>query len=284
MTPEAPPSDRRHRWTLTTGLTLAVVTMLVTHPVAIVALLALTVVYAVRAGTHRLAPILFKAAGGLALAVLLFNALFSWNGAGVLWQAPFLIDLLGRPRLTVQAIAWGLVGGLQLGSVVLSLGTATLAVPPQTFHRALSRLGLPRSVATAGGLALRLVPDIRRDAEAMRGALRTRGVRTDGLRGTSKVLVPLTARSLDRALVAEEALTLRGFSAEGHDRRTLPGLAAGLGLAAAGVAGLVAFLGPGRPAFYPTLQMPLGLVDLALIAGLLLLPTVLVLGVDRSSA
>lgn len=275
--------DQVHRWTLATGLTLSVVAMLVTHPVAILGLLGLTVAYALRAGTHRQAPVLFKAAGGLAVAVLVFNTLFSWNGAGVLWQAPFRIDLLGRPRLTLQAMAWGLVAGLQLGTVVLALGTATLAVPPQTFHRALSRLGLPRSVATAGGLALRLVPDIRRDAQAMRGALRTRGVRTDGLRGTSHVLVPLTARSLDRALVAEEALTLRGFSTEGTSRRARPGLAAGLGVAASVLAGLVAFLGPGRPAFYPTIQISLGMVDLAIVGLVLVLPLVLVLGVDASS-
>ncbi len=279
-----PTAQGVHRWTLATGLTLAVVTMLVTHPLAILGLLALTLVYAARAGTYTQAPILYKAAGGLALAVLVFNTLFSWNGASVLWQAPFRIDVLGRPRLTLEAMAWGLAAGCQLGSVVLSLGTATLAVPPQTFHRALARLGLPRSVATAGGLALRLVPDIRRDAEAMRGALRTRGVPTDGLRGTSQILVPLTARSLDRALVAEEALTLRGYATEGRDRQAPPGLAGALGIVATVVAGLVAFLGPGRPAFYPTLQLATGPLDLALLAGALLVPLALVLGVSRSSA
>lgn len=258
--------------------------MLLTHPLAVVLALGLALAYAHILHVRQRTPWIHRAALGIGLAVLAFNALFSWNGATVLWTAPFRLDLLGRPRLTLEALTWGALAAAQLAATVLALGAATLAVPPERLHRALVRAGAPAPLATAAGLALRLAPDTSRDAEAMRQALATRGVDTGTVRGNAEVLVPLTARTLDRSLVSEEALRMRGYDPSSPPE-TEQGLSATawVGLAGLGVAGIVAFVGPGRPAVYPTFSPDLTAIGLVLVLASIVVPGILVAEVVRCS-
>lgn len=268
---------------LAAGVTIAAVAMLLTHPVAVLACLVLALVYAWKVGVRERTAWVHRAALGLGVAVLVFNALFAWQGATVLWQAPFRVTWLGRPRLTLEAITWGGLAGVQLATTVIALGAATLTVPPERLHRSLSRIGAPAPLAQAASLALRLVPETTRDADAMRQALATRGVSTDGLSGTSQVLVPLTARSLDRALVSEASLRMRGYEpATSSDGGGL-GRAAWLGIAGLALAGLVAFLGPGRPDYYPHVTVALDPSALLAVGLALLVPALLVREVVASS-
>lgn len=267
---------------LAAGVGLAAVTMLVTHPLAVAACLALAVLLAWKVRLRDASPALLAAAGGIGVAVVVFNAAFAWRGATALWEAPFRIAVLGRPRLTLEALAWGATAGAQLATTVLALGAATVAVPPEALNRAMERAGLPSSIARAGGLALRLVPDTTQDARAMRDALRTRGVDTGSIQGASQTLVPLAARSLDRAAVAEEALLVRGYDpAAGETGWPPAGL---LALGGAIAAALVAFAGPGRPAYYPSVAIPLDPATLAWLGLALLVPAVLVGRVPRCSS
>lgn len=268
---------------LAAGAALAGAAMLLTHPLAVAGALALALAYAWGTGAFQRSSWLAPGALGIGLAVLAFNVLFAWKGATALWEAPFRLALLGRPRLTVEALSWGAVAGAQLATTVLALGAATLTVPPERLHRALVDVGAPASLATAAGLALRMVPDTRKDAQAMRQALATRGVRAKGLRGTSQVLVPLTARALDRSIVAEEALRMRGYDPEASTTGRGLGPWAGVGLAGVLLAGLVAFLGPGRPSYYPTVELAFDPVTLVALATALALPVLLTLEVLRCS-
>lgn len=265
---------------LSAGLAIAGTAMLLTHPLAVAAALVLALAYAHRVGVHRRTAWVHRAAFGIGIAVLAFNALFSWNGATLLWRAPFRVSLLGRPRITVEAIGWGATAGAQLAATVIALGAATFSTPPEALHRGLSRAGVPESFATAAGLALRLVPDTAEDARAMDDALAARGVPTGGVRGKSQVLVPLTARSLDRAMEAEEALLLRGYGSDARrQRRGLPRVAwAGLGAVA--VAALVGLLGAGRPGFYPTVEVAWTAPVLVQLAAALTVPALLTWRVD----
>lgn len=259
---------------LAAGVGLGLTAMLLTHPLAVAANLVLALWLACRVGLPDRSPALLAAAGGIGTAVLAFNALFAWQGATPLWEAPFRVALLGRPRLTIEALAWGATAGAQLAATVLALGAATVAVPPEALNRAMETIGLPPSLARAGGLALRLVPDTTRDAEAMRDALRVRGVDTSTVRGASRTLVPLAARSLDRAQVAEEALLVRGYDPSRQD--TSWPLVGWLALLGATIAGLVAFLGTGRPPFYPTIAVSLDALTLAQLGLAAAIPTLLV--------
>lgn len=267
---------------LAAGVGLALVAMLLTHPLAVAACLVLAGILTAKTRLHETSPALLAAAATIGAAVLAFNGLFAWRGSTIVWEAPFRLALLGRPRFTLEALAWGATAGGQLAATVLALGAATVAVPPEALNRAMERVGLPASLARAGGLALRLVPDTKRDAEAMRDALLVRGVDTSTVRGASQTLVPLAARSLDRARVAEEALLVRGYDPE--DRETGWPLAGWLALAAGLVAGLVAFLGAGRPPFYPSVAVPLDAASLVQLGLALAIPILLAREAPRCSS
>lgn len=272
-----------HATTLAAGLLIATLAILLTHPLTVGILLLTALAYAHRHGIRTENPWVHKAALGIAFAVVLFNALFSWNGETLLYQAPFRITLLGRPRFTLEAITYGTIAAAQLATTVLALGTATLKTPPELLHNALHKAGLPPTFATAATLALRLTPDTAHDASAMQDALQARGVPTKGLRGKSHVLVPLTARSLDRAMIAEEALLARGYDPH-HDaprHRALPP-AAWLALATTLLAATLAWLGPGRPAYYPTIEIPWTPQTLILLT-LTLAPALLLAGRSKPS-
>lgn len=272
---------------LLTGLALAIAALVLTHPAALALVLFLALVFVHRSGASARHPLLLRLALGLALSVALFNALFSWNGATVLYRAPFRIVLLGRPLLTLEAIAWGLAAGAQLAATTLALGAATLVVAPESLHRGLARIGLPRTLASAASLGLRFVPDTGRDAAAMRRALRVRGVETGGVRGAAHVLVPLSARALDRGLIAEEAMVLRGYGdapGRGPARRwARPSPVTLLGLGSLTATAFLALLGPGRAAYYPTVEVALAAPALVAILVALLPLGILVQGVRRSS-
>lgn len=149
-------------------------------------------------------PVLLIAASGFVM-----NGLFSWHGATELWRAPFTLDLVGRPRLTLEAMASGLTTGLQIGVAAFALMWGFAGTPPH----AVARLVPGRSARIATLLGLRAVPELRRDATAMHHALAVRGIEARGVRGAGHVLVPLTARSLDRASDALEGMHARGMDA-----------------------------------------------------------------------
>jgi energy-coupling factor transport system permease protein len=55
------------------------------------------------------------------------------------------------------------------------------------------------------------VPTLERDAAGLGEALRGRGVRVEGVRGHARLLSPLVAGSLERALNLAEAMEARGY-------------------------------------------------------------------------
>jgi energy-coupling factor transport system permease protein len=71
-------------------------------------------------------------------------------------------------------------------------------------------------------LATRLVPTLERDAAGLVEALRGRGVEVTGLRGRARLLSPLLAGSLERALNLAEAMEPRGFGLPGTTRALRP--------------------------------------------------------------
>ena len=76
-------------------------------------------------------------------------------------------------------------------------------------------------------LATRLVPTLERDAAGLVEALRGRGVEVSGLRGRARLLSPLLAGSLERALNLAEAMEARGYGRPGaHASAAAAGLEA----------------------------------------------------------
>ncbi len=82
--------------------------------------------------------------------------------------------------------------------------------------RLLQSAGRFRHSVLAVALATRLVPSLERDASGFVEALRGRGVAVEGLRGRARLLSPLLAGSLERALNLAESMEARGFGRPGR--------------------------------------------------------------------
>ena len=66
------------------------------------------------------------------------------------------------------------------------------------------------------------MPTLERDAAGFVEALRGRGVSVEGARGRARLLSPLLAGSLERALNLAEAMEARGFGRAGRTRAPSP--------------------------------------------------------------
>lgn len=185
---------------LLAAVAIASAALLSRHPLPLAILTAALLLVAPR---PRWPVVAFAAIG------FVMNGLFSWHGATVLWTATFTVPLMGRPRLTVEALALGGVTALQVAVVALAFLIAFTRTPPQAVARLVPGVG-PR-IATVVGL--RALPDFVRDATALRRGMQVRGLETRGARGAGNLLVPLVARSLDRAATTIEVLHARGAGA-----------------------------------------------------------------------
>ena len=248
---------------------LALVVVLYEHPLVLAAVLCATVGAGLAAGVGGE---LWRAARfGLpfALLVIAINPIVSQGGRTVLIRGG---ELLGRPfDVTLEALAYGAVAGLRVLAIVIVFGLFSATVDPDALLRIFRRFS-HRSALTAS-LATRLVPVLARDAGRMGDAARCRPQPP----GRAAVARAALSGALDRAVDLAAALEVRGYATarrpareatpwSRHDRRV--GGATG-GAALLAIAGLV--VGAGRFDPYPELSLALGLPELLLAGGLLLL-------------
>jgi len=155
---------------------------------------------------------------GSALSVFLISPLVSQQGSHVLWEGP-RIPVVGLLDVTSEELATGGVQALRLAAVGLAFAAYVLLLD---LDRLLQAAGFARRSVLAVGLATRLVPTLERDAAGFIEALRGRGIEVRGMRGRARLLSPLLAGSLERALNLAEAMEARGFGRAGRTRA--PGL------------------------------------------------------------
>jgi energy-coupling factor transport system permease protein len=132
----------------------------------------------------------------------------------VLWSGP-IVPVLGALDVTREEVELAAVYGLRLAAVSLAFAAYALLVD---HDRLLARASVARRSAFAAALATRLVPTLERDAVGLAEAVRGRGVRVDGVRGRARLVSPLVATSLERALNLAEAMEARGFGRAGATR------------------------------------------------------------------
>jgi energy-coupling factor transport system permease protein len=123
--------------------------------------------------------------------------------------------VIGYLDVTSEEIAAAGVQALRLAAVGLAFAAYALLLD---LDRLLQAAGFARRSVLAAGLATRLVPTLERDAAGFVEALRGRGVRVEGVRGRARLLSPLVAGSLERALNLAEAMEARGFGRAGRTR------------------------------------------------------------------
>jgi energy-coupling factor transport system permease protein len=256
------------------------VVLMFDHPLVLVA--ALVAVVGAGLGA-RLASELARAARlalPLAGLITLVNPLVYHEGLTLLVAGP-AVPVVGHLDITLEALAYGGVGGLRVLVVVLAFALYAAAVDPDELLRLFRRLSF-RSSLTAS-LATRLVPVLGRDAERLGDAYLLRAVRPAGggghverVRRAAILTRALAAGALERAVELAAALEVRGYGSatrsagldvrspwSRHDRAFAASALATLSLAVAGrLTGAAGF----EP--YPSLRAELGVAEVGLALGL----------------
>ncbi len=170
--------------------------------------------------------------------VLALTPFLVTRGSHLVWAGPTL-PVLGPVDVTEEEMAEAGVQALRLGAVTLAFAAYALTLD---HDRLLAAARFARRSALAVALATRLLPTLERDAAGLVEALRGRGLEVRGLRGRARLLSPLVAGSLERALNLAEAMEARGFGRAGATRMPSPpwsrvdraGVAVAVALVAAG--------------------------------------------------
>jgi energy-coupling factor transport system permease protein len=184
--------------------------------VALIAGLLLALCLRAPAGRRRLYLVGALVSG---LAVVLLTPFVETIGSHPLWTGP-TVPVLGQLDVTSEEVRNGLFQGLRLAAVPLAFAAYALLLD---HDRLVQSAAFARRSVLAFALATRLVPTLERDAGGLVEALRGRGVEVRGLRGRARLLSPLLAGSLERALNLAEAMEARGFGRPGATRAPRPG-------------------------------------------------------------
>ena len=188
-----------------------VAALVVAHPLAL-ALLATTLLVLLLQTPWRRARLFLFGIAVSSFGLFLIWPLTEQVGSHPLWNGPIL-PVLGSIDVTREELAAGAVQTLRLATVALAFALWAIKLDHDRLVRE-ARLAR-RSVLTVA-LATRLIPTLERDAAGFVEALRGRGVEVEGLRGRSRLLAPLVASSLERALTLAESMEARGYGRPGR--------------------------------------------------------------------
>ncbi|HEV3282832.1 MAG TPA: energy-coupling factor transporter transmembrane component T [Solirubrobacteraceae bacterium] len=252
---------------------LSAATLLLYHPLALLALLAGVLAAGAGAGVGRMLARSMRTGAIVWLPIVLVNVLVSRDGLTVFAR---LGDLgpFGQGNLTLEALVFGAVVALKVMLLILVTTLASLAVDPDETLRILRRLSF-RSALTAS-LATRMIPVLAADAGRLAEAQRTRPQGPPrGARGRMALLRAVVGGSLDRAMDVAATLEVRGFAGarraprlsrpwSRHDAAFLVSALAVLGLALlARVTGAASFDA------YPEVHAPTGAATILVSVGML---------------
>jgi len=194
------------------------------HPLALGSVLAVSPVVASAAGVRRQWWGVVKFAAWMFLFVVVINVIVSNEGSHVLWTAGVSIPLVGQPRVTLEAIAFGAAMGVRLTIIISAFTLLNLCVHPDDLMQAAIKARLPYRSVLVTSLSTRFIPVLFSDANTIMDVQRSRGVDfaaggfSGRVRSYGALVLPLLSNSLDRAVQVAEAMESRGYGARG--RRT----------------------------------------------------------------
>jgi energy-coupling factor transport system permease protein len=172
--------------------------------VAVIALVLLAVCLRAR---RRARGLYLFGALATGLAVFVVSPFLAVEGATVLWEGPSL-PVLGPLDVTVEELEIAALNGLRLAALGLAFSAYALLLD---HDRLVASAGVARRSALAVALATRLVPTLERDAAGLVEAVRGRGIELTGPHAYARLLSPLVAGSLERAVTLAEAMEARGY-------------------------------------------------------------------------
>jgi len=187
------------------------------HLLFIMVLLVAVVILLKSANVWREWTSVLKLSLWLGASIIVINALVSFHGAHVLIVAPFTLPVLGRPVITLEAIAFGAVMAVKLLVIISSFAFINLTVHPDDIMLVLIKMKLPYKSVLVTSLSTRFIPCLIEDVQRINDAYRTRGVLLDTgnwfrrLNNRAGIIIPLLSNSLDRAVQVAEAMEARAF-------------------------------------------------------------------------
>jgi energy-coupling factor transport system permease protein len=189
---------------------LSAATLILFHPLVLLALLAGVLCASAGAGVGRLLARSMRMGAIVWLPIVVVNVLVYHEGVTVFARLGD-IGPFGQGNLTVEALVYGAVIALKVMLLMLITTLASLTIDPDELLRILRRLSF-RSALTAS-LAMRMIPVLAADAQRLAEAQRTRpDGPPSGARGRVALLRAVVGGSLDRAMDVAATLEVRGFA------------------------------------------------------------------------
>jgi len=162
----------------------------------------------------------------LGVVMIFINAIIVNQGNTVLLEATFDVPTLGTPRITLEAIFYGLMWALKVVAIMSAFTLFNFTVHPDDQMLTMIQLRLPYKSVLVTSLSSRFAPTIFEDYDRLSEALRSRGLEMDKGRllrriaNRTRLLIPLLANSLDRTVQVAEAMESRAFG-QGNGRTFL---------------------------------------------------------------
>jgi energy-coupling factor transport system permease protein len=264
------------------GVGILVMSLIFNHPLYILLLLAAVLTLVLVARVWREWSSAMRLALWLGISIIVINALVSYHGNHVLLEAPFTLPVIGNPKITVEAIAFGTIMALRLIVIISTFVLINLTVHPDEIMAILLKLKFPYKSVLITSLATRFMPCLIEDVVRIGDAYRARGLELDTgnwlarIKNRAQLILPLLANSLEKAVQVAEAMEARAFGTGRkrtlyHDIKLSPMDTVTLGFAVMplflGI--LMRTWGYGAYQYYPTMQsINLGYQECVLLATL----------------
>jgi energy-coupling factor transport system permease protein len=220
----------------------ALVIMLVTfEPAVLLVAVSVGAGLAVSSGTGRATARTAVALAPVAASIVVIQAL----APAACRPACTAVAALGPFTIYAEGLSRALVLVARLLALELVAVPLLATMHPADLFAALRRLRLPYEVALMLSLSLQLVPVLRRELDEVLAAQRARGYQRRGLAALGQAIVPVVGAAFERMSALVLGLEARGLGATGPRtsyRRVALGPA---GMAAIGLAAVVAILGVG---------------------------------------
>lgn len=149
--------------------------------------------------------------------IIVINALVSNQGSHVLCQAPFVIPLVGAPKITLEGLLCGAGNSLRLLTIFSAFTMLMFTIHPDDLMLAMLKAKLPYKSVMVTSLSTRFVPALIDDAQCITDVQKSRGLQLDKggriqkAKSYMMIAIPLLSNSLDRAVQVAEAMESRAF-------------------------------------------------------------------------
>jgi len=198
-------------------VSILVLSLIFNNPIYLLLLFLSTLPVIIAAKVWREWASIMKFAFYLCLAIVIINALVSYHGSHLLWQAPFRIPLIGVPVITLEAIFFGVGMSLRLLAIISAFAILTFTIHPDDIMLAMIKMKLPYKSVLVTSLSTRFIPTLIDDVERISDVQRSRGLELDRGKLTQRIksrmaiIIPLLSNSLDRTIQVAEAMESRAF-------------------------------------------------------------------------